>query len=221
MERFSKDFEASLAGLETEEQLVITGTLRKVIPILVKRDEGYYETFYEIFEKEILEKLRDKAQAIYNIKLTDYFDQESSKHELKINNEEQYLSDEEYENFIEKVLTLINLRHQILLISKPKKEIGSNQQMYHQKPKAEKITDGSNTTIEEELDGQEVEKFGDREEYMSIAQCAKFLGCSKVTIHEYKKQGLPFYRIGRTVKFKKSEVLNFMRQHDRKNKKRK
>jgi hypothetical protein len=32
-----------------------------------------------------------------------------------------------------------------------------------------------------------------------------------VSIHAYKKKGLPFYRVGRKVLFKKSEVLEFMK----------
>ena len=51
----------------------------------------------------------------------------------------------------------------------------------------------------------------DKEEHFNIRQCAKFLGCSLVSIHSYKKRGLPYYRIGRKVLFKKSEVLDFMK----------
>jgi excisionase family DNA binding protein len=52
----------------------------------------------------------------------------------------------------------------------------------------------------------------DQEEHFSIADCARFLGCSVVSIHNYKKQGMPYYRIGRKVLFKKSEVLAFMKK---------
>jgi len=50
-----------------------------------------------------------------------------------------------------------------------------------------------------------------QEEHFTIEQLRKFLNCSKVTLHNYKKRGLPYYRIGRKVLFKKSEVLEFMR----------
>ena len=46
---------------------------------------------------------------------------------------------------------------------------------------------------------------------MTIQRCAAFLNCSLVSIHNYKKQGLPYYRVGRKVLFKKSEVLAFMK----------
>lgn len=49
------------------------------------------------------------------------------------------------------------------------------------------------------------------EEHFSIKELADFLHCSKVSIHNYKKLGLPFYRIGRKILFKKQEVLNFMK----------
>ena len=55
----------------------------------------------------------------------------------------------------------------------------------------------------------------DKEEHFTIDQIVRFLNCSKVTLHKYKKLGLPFYRIGRKVLFKKSEVLDFMRKNVR------
>lgn len=51
------------------------------------------------------------------------------------------------------------------------------------------------------------------DEHLTIRQCAKFLNCSKVSIHSYKKKGLPFYKVGRKVLFRKSEVLEFMKNH--------
>jgi excisionase family DNA binding protein len=47
-------------------------------------------------------------------------------------------------------------------------------------------------------------------EHFSIKELASFLNCSKVSIHNYKKRGLPFYRMGRTVLFRKQEVFEFM-----------
>ena len=41
----------------------------------------------------------------------------------------------------------------------------------------------------------------------NIDELAEYLKCSKVTIHNYKRNGaLPFYQVGRTVLFKKSAV---------------
>lgn len=57
---------------------------------------------------------------------------------------------------------------------------------------------------------QELEIIPEQEEHFTIRQCAEFLHCSVVSIHNYKKQGMPYYRIGRKVLFKKSEVLEFM-----------
>lgn len=46
---------------------------------------------------------------------------------------------------------------------------------------------------------------------MCISELAKFLNCTKTSIHNYKKLGMPFYKIGRKILFKKSEVLEFMK----------
>ena len=60
---------------------------------------------------------------------------------------------------------------------------------------------------------KQVDKKEDEEkaDTFSILELAKFLRCSKVSIHNYKKLGMPFYRIGRKILFKKNEVLNFMK----------
>ena len=45
------------------------------------------------------------------------------------------------------------------------------------------------------------------DEQFDIEGLSKYLNCTKVTIHRYKKKGVfPYYQVGRTVYFKKSEV---------------
>ncbi len=63
----------------------------------------------------------------------------------------------------------------------------------------------------EQENKQAIENAPNKEEHFNIKELAQFLKCSKVSIHQYKKKGLPFYRIGRKILFKKTEVLNFMR----------
>lgn len=46
--------------------------------------------------------------------------------------------------------------------------------------------------------------------YFDINELCLFLKCSLGTIHNYKKIGLPFYRVGRKILFRKVEVLKFM-----------
>lgn len=58
---------------------------------------------------------------------------------------------------------------------------------------------------------EQIEKQTEQDECFDIPALADFLHCSKVSIHNYKKKGMPFYRIGRKLLFKKSEVLNFMK----------
>jgi excisionase family DNA binding protein len=53
--------------------------------------------------------------------------------------------------------------------------------------------------------------------FLKLTDVSKLLKVSKVTIHAWKKAGLlPFYRIGRRVYFKESEVLEAMKKIDRK-----
>jgi len=48
----------------------------------------------------------------------------------------------------------------------------------------------------------------EEETLLTVAELSKYLGVSKVTIHIWKWEGkLPFYRMGRRVYFKKSEIL--------------
>lgn len=49
------------------------------------------------------------------------------------------------------------------------------------------------------------------DEMFTVLELKDFLRCSKVSIHNYKKLGLPFYKIGRKLLFKKAEVLQFMK----------
>lgn len=61
---------------------------------------------------------------------------------------------------------------------------------------------------EELLSLRPIEKKEREEEVVfTIAELAKYLKCSLPTIHAMKKEGLiPFYRLGRKVYFKKSEI---------------
>ena len=66
--------------------------------------------------------------------------------------------------------------------------------------------------LKEKLSAQEPAKDKtDEQTTFNIRELADFLHCSKVSIHKYKKKGLPFYRIGRKILFKKTEILNFMK----------
>jgi len=43
---------------------------------------------------------------------------------------------------------------------------------------------------------------------LKIGEIVEYLGVSKVTIYNWKKQGkIPFHRMGRRIYFKKSEIL--------------
>lgn len=49
------------------------------------------------------------------------------------------------------------------------------------------------------------------DELLTVAEAAKLLKCTKVSIHNWKKnKGLKFHKIGRSTRFKKSELLEFV-----------
>lgn len=50
----------------------------------------------------------------------------------------------------------------------------------------------------------------EKNEHFTIQELTKFLRCSRMSIYNYKKLGLPFYRLGRKILFKKNEVMEFM-----------
>ncbi len=51
-----------------------------------------------------------------------------------------------------------------------------------------------------------------KDENFTIAQLCKFLGCTKATIHNYKKRGLPWFGFGKKILFRKSEVMDFLKR---------
>ena len=47
------------------------------------------------------------------------------------------------------------------------------------------------------------------DEVLNREQVLEFLGCSSPTLINHQKNGLPFFRLGRSVYFKKTEILEF------------
>jgi len=55
------------------------------------------------------------------------------------------------------------------------------------------------------------QKTDDGDELLTVAEAAEFLKCTKVSIHVWKRdKGLKFHKIGRSTRFKKSELLEFL-----------
>ena len=74
------------------------------------------------------------------------------------------------------------------------------------------LTKGLVTDIFNQQVKEQEEKNIEFDECFDIQGLADFLKCSKVSIHNYKKVGMPYYKVGRKLLFKKEEVLNFMKQ---------
>ncbi len=50
-----------------------------------------------------------------------------------------------------------------------------------------------------------------QDELLTVAEAAKILKVSKVSIHNWKKnKGLKYHKVGRSTRFKKSELLEFV-----------
>lgn len=51
----------------------------------------------------------------------------------------------------------------------------------------------------------------DDNEFLNVQQAASFLGVSSDTIYSWTmKKTIPFYKMGRLVRFKKSDLINHM-----------
>lgn len=51
------------------------------------------------------------------------------------------------------------------------------------------------------------------EEWISVKDTCKILGCSEVTLWKLRKESIiPFSRLNRTIRFKKSDILNYLNQ---------
>jgi excisionase family DNA binding protein len=49
-----------------------------------------------------------------------------------------------------------------------------------------------------------------KEEFLTIKEAAEFLKVSSVSIHNWKREkNLPFYRLGRSIRFKKQDLIEF------------
>lgn len=51
------------------------------------------------------------------------------------------------------------------------------------------------------------------EEWISVKETCKILGCSEVTLWKLRKNGtLSYSRLGRSIRFNKSNILNYLNQ---------
>ncbi len=51
------------------------------------------------------------------------------------------------------------------------------------------------------------------EDWISVKESCLILNCSEVTLWKLRKEGIiPFTRIKRTIRFKKSDILNYLNQ---------
>ena len=64
---------------------------------------------------------------------------------------------------------------------------------------------------------QSTHQTADSNDYLTADEAAQFLKVSLVSIHNWKRdKGLPFYRIGRSIRFKKVDLVAFTEGSKRK-----
>ena len=51
------------------------------------------------------------------------------------------------------------------------------------------------------------------DEILTIEEVAKFLKLSEPTIYRLKNTGLPYFKIGRNVRFKKKDILDWLEEN--------
>lgn len=52
-----------------------------------------------------------------------------------------------------------------------------------------------------------------KEEFLTTDELCEWLKTTRRTIERWRKNGLPFYKIGSSVRFKKEEVLSWIEQN--------
>jgi excisionase family DNA binding protein len=55
-----------------------------------------------------------------------------------------------------------------------------------------------------------------KEEFLTTDELCEWLKITRRTIERWRKSGLPFYKIGSSVRFKKEEVLSWIEQNKNK-----
>jgi excisionase family DNA binding protein len=49
--------------------------------------------------------------------------------------------------------------------------------------------------------------------YMTIEEVAELLKVARSTVYKFKEMGLPFIKIGKTVRFEQTDVLGWISEH--------
>jgi excisionase family DNA binding protein len=52
------------------------------------------------------------------------------------------------------------------------------------------------------------------DEYLTVEELCKWLKISRATVDRWRKQGMPFIKVDKLVRFKKSEIEQWLEQKD-------
>ena len=75
----------------------------------------------------------------------------------------------------------------------------------------QRITAAITQAFEEKFKNAATSNSGDK--LLNIREVCELLGLSKSTIHKLKEEGLPFYKLGDSVRFSKQQVLAFIEHY--------
>jgi hypothetical protein len=146
-QKFLHDFEESLKGFSNEEQIHITDILIESALRFEKNEE--YESVYNSTIELLIRKYRSKIKTLNNKRLSDYFLQESLmffdlQYDLKIDDDNQHMTDEEYTSFMKQVKNILsNHRYHTLLSMPPVSEPVLGDPLTGPKNKNNEITEHS------------------------------------------------------------------------------
>jgi hypothetical protein len=230
--KYCKDHTEVLKNYKLEQQIELTehllNSLRLAEQYVKTKDNNYWEQLatgeknllikYGKLLKPFIEK-RFFQYFYFDMVITGFYSSEefnslpAEEQELNTNEIAQFFS--LTKNGMNNDLTFLYLKSEPQIEIKDKTVISGIKTVEDFKTQAQELVNEAFTKKEQEKTNEN-KKDNNDDEHFDIQGLADFLKCSKVSIHKYKKAGLPFYRMGRKILFKKAEVLNFMKKQKNK-----
>ena len=130
IQRFSKEYDKALADFSVEDKIHITDILIATVQAYKLQPVDYEKA--KVLHEGLLKKYGKRITAYTNARLTEYFQENSTRHldlqyELKVENagtDENFFTEEEHQHFLARVETLLNVnKQQYYLLTDPQGEI--------------------------------------------------------------------------------------------------
>lgn len=62
-------------------------------------------------------------------------------------------------------------------------------------------------------DGEVAKVMAKEFSYLTIEDVAKMLKVARSTVYKYKEMGMPFIKIGKTIRFKDNDIMEWVESH--------